>query len=52
MPLEAWYMDSSEEDQRLPHRQEPNAEVTLEKVFFPFFLFDYKIRNDFVHFYS
>jgi len=28
----AWYMDDSEEDQRLPHQQVPNKEVTLEQL--------------------
>lgn len=30
MTLEAWYMDSSEEDQRKPHRLDPNQPVPLE----------------------
>ncbi|CAN9502002.1 unnamed protein product [Ophioblennius macclurei] len=32
MGLEAWYMDGSDEDQRKPHRLEPNRAVTLEEL--------------------
>ncbi len=28
--IEAWYMDSSEEDQRAPHKMEPNVPVSKE----------------------
>lgn len=28
----AWLMDSSDEDQRAPHRREPNVEVSLEEL--------------------
>lgn len=31
-PLEAWYMNDSEEDQRLPHHRNPPEYVTLEKL--------------------
>ncbi|KAL6477506.1 hypothetical protein MHYP_G00133410 [Metynnis hypsauchen] len=30
--IEAWYMDESAEDQRLPHRLEPNKPVSLEDL--------------------
>lgn len=30
--LQAWYMDDSEEDQRLPHHREPKEFVSLEKL--------------------
>ncbi|XP_006006602.1 acireductone dioxygenase isoform X2 [Latimeria chalumnae] len=30
--VEAWYIDDSEEDQRKPHRQEPNEPVTLQEL--------------------
>mmetsp|Transcript_18741 Transcript_18741/g.40301 ORF Transcript_18741/g.40301 Transcript_18741/m.40301 type:complete len:202 (-) Transcript_18741:796-1401(-) len=30
--IEAWYMDDSTEDQRLPHRLNPNKPATLEKL--------------------
>ncbi|KAJ6811939.1 1,2-dihydroxy-3-keto-5-methylthiopentene dioxygenase 2-like [Iris pallida] len=30
--IEAWYMDDSEEDQRLPHHREPKEYVPLEKL--------------------
>ncbi|XP_036448877.1 1,2-dihydroxy-3-keto-5-methylthiopentene dioxygenase [Colossoma macropomum] len=30
--IEAWYMDESTEDQRLPHRLEPNKSVSLEDL--------------------
>ncbi|KAM0936597.1 putative oxidoreductase [Dioscorea sansibarensis] len=30
--LQAWYMDDSEEDQRLPHHREPKEIVSLEKL--------------------
>eukprot|EP01026_Neomeris_dumetosa_P065585 TRINITY_DN6299_c1_g1_i1.p1 TRINITY_DN6299_c1_g1~~TRINITY_DN6299_c1_g1_i1.p1 ORF type:complete len:200 (+),score=22.24 TRINITY_DN6299_c1_g1_i1:68-667(+) len=30
--LEAWYMDSSDEDQRLPHRQEPNKPCSVKEL--------------------
>ncbi|XP_056446091.1 acireductone dioxygenase [Gadus chalcogrammus] len=32
MPLEAWYMDSSDEDQRLPHKLSPNQPVSLDEL--------------------
>ncbi|XP_075996523.1 acireductone dioxygenase [Genypterus blacodes] len=32
MGLEAWYMDSSDEDQRSPHRMSPNQPVSLEDM--------------------
>uniref|UniRef100_A0A668TE29 Acireductone dioxygenase n=1 Tax=Oreochromis aureus TaxID=47969 RepID=A0A668TE29_OREAU len=32
MVLEAWYMDGSEEDQRRPHRLEPNQPASLEQL--------------------
>ncbi|XP_015714865.1 1,2-dihydroxy-3-keto-5-methylthiopentene dioxygenase isoform X1 [Coturnix japonica] len=30
--VEAWYMDESQEDQRAPHRLEPNRAVSLEQL--------------------
>ncbi|TNN65485.1 1,2-dihydroxy-3-keto-5-methylthiopentene dioxygenase [Liparis tanakae] len=30
--MEAWYMDSSEEDQRKPHRLNPNEPVSLDQL--------------------
>lgn len=30
--VEAWFMDDSEDDQRLPHRKEPNEPVSLEHL--------------------
>lgn len=30
--LEAWYIDSSDEDQRKPHRLNPNQPVSLEEL--------------------
>ncbi|XP_036397873.1 1,2-dihydroxy-3-keto-5-methylthiopentene dioxygenase [Megalops cyprinoides] len=30
--MEAWYMDDSNEDQRLPHKLDPNVPVTLEEL--------------------
>ncbi|KTF95070.1 hypothetical protein cypCar_00014309 [Cyprinus carpio] len=30
--LEAWYMDESREDQKLPHRLEPNQRVTPRQL--------------------
>jgi len=30
--IEAWYMDASTEDQRLPHRQSPNKPCSLEQL--------------------
>ena len=32
MTIEAWYMDDSEDDQRAPHRQEPNKPCHQEKL--------------------
>lgn len=32
MALEAWYMDSSDEDQRKPHRLTPNQPVSLDQL--------------------
>ncbi|KAK7904606.1 hypothetical protein WMY93_017213 [Mugilogobius chulae] len=32
MGIEAWYMDSSEDDQRKPHKLEPNKPVSLEDL--------------------
>ncbi|KAK5609308.1 1,2-dihydroxy-3-keto-5-methylthiopentene dioxygenase [Crenichthys baileyi] len=32
MGLEAWYMDGSDEDQRKPHRLNPNQPVTLDEL--------------------
>jgi hypothetical protein len=32
MGVEAWYMDDSSEDQRLPHRQNPNKPATKEQL--------------------
>lgn len=32
MSLEAWYMDSSEDDQRKPHRLSPNQPVSLDHL--------------------
>ncbi|XP_074307234.1 acireductone dioxygenase 3-like isoform X1 [Silene latifolia] len=30
--IQAWYMDDSDEDQRLPHHKEPKEYVSLEKL--------------------
>ena len=30
--IEAWYMDDSDEDQRLPHHREPKAFVSLDQL--------------------
>ncbi|RLN39112.1 heat stress transcription factor A-2d-like [Panicum miliaceum] len=30
--IQAWYMDDSEEDQRLPHRREPKEFISLDKL--------------------
>lgn len=30
--VEAWYMDESQEDQRAPHRLQPNRAVSLEQL--------------------
>lgn len=32
MVVRAWYMDSSEEDQRKPHQQVPNKQCPIEKL--------------------
>lgn len=32
MCLEAWYMDDSDEDQRKPHRLNPNQPVSLDQL--------------------
>lgn len=32
VPLEAWYMDDSSEDPRLPHHRKPKEYVSLEKL--------------------
>jgi 1,2-dihydroxy-3-keto-5-methylthiopentene dioxygenase len=32
MTIEAWYMDSSDEDQRLPHKTDPVQPVSLETL--------------------
>lgn len=32
MDMEAWYMDSSDEDQRKPHRLNPNQPVSLQEL--------------------
>ncbi|XP_056151746.1 acireductone dioxygenase [Lampris incognitus] len=32
MPVEAWYMDNSDGDQRLPHRRDPNQPVSPEEL--------------------
>ncbi|XP_042356319.1 1,2-dihydroxy-3-keto-5-methylthiopentene dioxygenase [Plectropomus leopardus] len=32
MGLEAWYMDDSDEDQRKPHRRNPNEPVSMEEL--------------------
>lgn len=32
MSLEAWFMDSSDEDQRKPHRLTPNQPVSLDEL--------------------
>lgn len=32
MDLEAWYLDSNEDDQRKPHRQNPNQPVSMEQL--------------------
>ncbi|XP_008293477.1 acireductone dioxygenase [Stegastes partitus] len=32
MTIEAWYMDTSDEDQRKPHRLEPNQPVSMEDL--------------------
>ena len=30
--IQAWYMDDSDEDERLPHHRNPKEFVTLEKL--------------------
>lgn len=30
--IEAWYMDDSEEDQRLPHHREPKESIPIDKL--------------------
>lgn len=30
--MDAWYMDNSDEDQRLPHKLDPNQPVSLEEL--------------------
>jgi len=30
--IQAWYMDDSEEDQRLPHHKDPKEFVSLDKL--------------------
>lgn len=30
--IQAWYMDDSDEDQRLPHHRNPKEFVSLEKL--------------------
>lgn len=30
--IQAWYMDDSDEDQRLPHHREPKEFVSLDKL--------------------
>ena len=47
--IQAWYMDDSEEDQRLPHHKDPKEFLSLDKlaglfvcfnsVFFSLFLY-------------
>lgn len=32
MALEAWYLDANEDDQRKPHRHNPNRPVSLEQL--------------------
>lgn len=32
MDLEAWYLDNSEEDQRKPHRRNPNQPVSVDQL--------------------
>jgi hypothetical protein len=32
MPIEAWYMDESVEDQRSEHRQSPNVPVSRKQL--------------------
>ena len=32
MPIEAWYMDDSDEDQRLPHKTDPVQYVTSQQL--------------------
>ncbi|XP_048387845.1 acireductone dioxygenase [Stegostoma tigrinum] len=32
MGVEAWYMDDSDDDQRKPHKRQPNVAVTLEEL--------------------
>jgi 1,2-dihydroxy-3-keto-5-methylthiopentene dioxygenase len=32
MTISAWFMDSTDEDQRCEHRKSPNEEVSLEKI--------------------
>jgi len=34
MPIEAWYMDEEEGDQRAPHKLDPNMPVSKDEVFF------------------
>lgn len=32
MSMEAWYIDTSDEDQRKPHRLNPNEPVSLDEL--------------------
>ncbi|GCC30632.1 acireductone dioxygenase [Chiloscyllium punctatum] len=32
MGIEAWYMDNSDDDQRKPHKRQPNIAVTLQEL--------------------
>ena len=32
MALDAWYIDDSDEDQRMPHKLNPNQPVSLEDL--------------------
>uniref|UniRef100_A0A2P2IM66 Uncharacterized protein MANES_03G173600 n=1 Tax=Rhizophora mucronata TaxID=61149 RepID=A0A2P2IM66_RHIMU len=32
MAIEAWYMDESSEDKRLPHHRSPNEPVSLDQL--------------------
>jgi len=32
MTITAWYMDSSDADQREPHKQDPNVPCSLDKI--------------------
>jgi len=48
--MEAWYMDESSEDQRLPHRLSPNQPVTREQLQ-DIGVYYWKVRSGITHTY-